>query len=228
MDLPVRGNDFLHVNGIGSTLEVRHTTTGFLQNYQAGRSIPGLEIEFPKAVAAPRGRVAKIECSRPGTSYALTGNNKRFELTHREVDLLANPIRKARQEKCGAQLIHVGNVKPLPVQEGSLSARAADDFAFLFEADGNAEDRILVGEVGCAVERIDDPFVLATAGSSGFFGEDGVIGIPLPDAVDDEGFAFLVGGCYQVRSPLELDLLLAAHIPLQHIAGGPCQLDSEV
>ena len=157
------------------------------------------------------------------------------------MDLLANAIRKARQEQCGAKLIHVGNVKPLPVQEGSLSARAgehfvstgivhsaADDLAFLFEADGNAEDRILVGEVGCAVERIDDPFVLATAGSTGFFGEDGVIGIPLPDAVDDEGFAFLVGGCYQVRSSLELDLLLAAHIPLQHIAGGPCQLDSEV
>ena len=51
-------------------------------------------------------------------------------------------------------------------------------------------------------------------GRSGLLGKNGVSGVPLANAADNERFGFFIGDGDQIRSSLELDLLLAGHIML--------------
>ena len=55
-----------------------------------------------------------------------------------------------------------------------------------------------------------------------------MIGISLANAADDERFGFLIRHGDQVRSSLQFNPLLAAHVMLQHIAAGPSEFDSEI
>ena len=95
----------------------------------------------------------------------------------------------------------------LPLRRAPLSAlgdeafffQRVEDYAELhaaatFVRDRNAELRIAVREVGGAVERIDNPSMVASmrAGAA-FLGEDRMGGKCAMDHLDDCGFGFVVG-----------------------------------
>ena len=52
--------------------------------------------------------------------------------------------------------------------------------------------------------------------------------ISLANSADDERFRFFVRDSNQVGPSLELDLLVAAHVMLQNIAGGAGQFECEL
>src|SRR5262245_40851574 len=86
-------------------------------------------------------------------------------------------------------------------------------------------------KIGCAIERIDDPFpfqILGSSGGAGFFCENRVIWIVLPNGLDNQSFGFFVRNRDKVRPSFQLHLLFAAHVVLQDIAAGAGELDCEV
>ena len=79
-----------------------------------------------------------------------------------------------------------------------------------------------MGKVRRSVERIDDPLPFRGAeqtGGAGLFCKNGVLGISLANAANDESFGLFVRNRNQVRSSFELNLFVAAHVMLQNIAG---------
>src|SRR5206468_207956 len=81
--------------------------------------------------------------------------------------------------------------------------------------------------VGRAVERIDDPAMAGGAGArAAFFGEDGVIGEAVPDAVDDQRFGLTVHLRHDIaRAALVADLAEGAEALEQEGAGAPGRVD---
>src|SRR5450432_1545395 len=64
----------------------------------------------------------------------------------------------------------------------------------MFEAHGNAKYRVAMGEIRCAVERVDVPAIFVVdAVASSLFAVDAVAGKVLVEALDDEAFAGAVG-----------------------------------
>ncbi len=76
-----------------------------------------------------------------------------------------------------------------------------------FVRDRYAELRIAVGEVGGAVERVDDPSMVALMGAgAAFLGENGVSGKCAMDHFDDRGLGFAIGFGNQIdRVGLAID-----------------------
>src|SRR5207249_6165940 len=100
----------------------------------------------------------------------------------------------------------------------------------LLKTNRDAEERILVRKIGGSVERIDDPLPFTGvrwSEGTGLFCKNRVIGISLANAADDERFGFLIRDGDQVRSSLQFNPLLAAHVMLQHIAAGPSERSEE-
>src|SRR5439155_3520968 len=131
------------------------------------------------------------------------GQNECFELVHGNSDFLADAIWKTGGQKSVAEPGNAGYLKPAAIEKRAGASRTAEQFipprvvdgaahhfTGLLKRDRNAKKRILVGEVGGAVKRIDNPLPAARAQLAGFFSEDGVIRIPLTNAADDERFAF--------------------------------------
>ena len=83
-------------------------------------------------------------------------------------------VRKTGREQRLVELGHFGNADRVAAQPRAISFDGAEaffaqrvvddaenDFSFVLQRDRDRELRIGMGEVGCAVERIDDPAISA-------------------------------------------------------------------
>ena len=125
-------------------------------------------------------------------------------------------------------------IRPAPAHRGEqlfpngIEHHRHDHIARLLEADRDTEHRIAVGEVGRAVQRIDEktPF-LVPLGESGLLGHDRNPGAPpLQDAEDG-----LLGLGVRLSHQVQLTLVANAQIdtgrvvPAEYAAGGQRRLD---
>src|SRR5881296_1862755 len=117
MDFPIRRQDLLRVHRIWISFEICDAPVGFLQNDQARRSIPRMEIQFPESVTAAHSGVAHIESGRTAPADALACENKRLELVHSENDFLANAVRKTGCQQAIAEPVDAGHLKPPAIEK---------------------------------------------------------------------------------------------------------------
>ncbi len=71
MHQPVRGQRLTAIDLKWSAIEVADSSASFLHNQDAGRRVPGIEIEFPETVEASAGHIAQVESRRPGAAHAV-------------------------------------------------------------------------------------------------------------------------------------------------------------
>src|SRR5205085_654366 len=100
---------------------------------------------------------------------------------------------------------------------------ADDHAALVFERDGDAKDGVAVRVVGRAVERVDDPLVLARRAAgrrhvARLLGEDGVARVVAAHALDDELLRGEVGLCDEVYVALARYLNRAPELLREHAA----------
>ena len=71
-------------------------------------------------------------------------------------------------------------------------------------------------------------FTRAATRSARLFGKDRVRGIPFTDAANHKRFALFIRDGHKIRSSFEFDLLVAAHVVLQDVAGRAGEINREV
>ena len=95
MDPSIRGKHLLARNIKLAAREVRNHAPRFLRNQHARRGIPGVQVEFPKAVVASAGHIAQIQ--RRGSRAPNTVLKQEFAeiFAGRGLDPLPSPVEYA-------------------------------------------------------------------------------------------------------------------------------------
>jgi len=232
VDERVGGDGFAAVDIEWRTIEARHRASGLLHQQDSGAGIPRIQVELPETVVAARGHIGQIERSRTGAADAMRAQGD-LVVEVNVGTLVALETRKAGAENGLSQRRGGGNIDR-PGIEGratslgggeQLVARrivenASDDFPLVLQSQGNAEDRISVGEIGRAIERIDIPAVGATVGvARTLFADDVVIGPGGAQAGDDEPLTGAVSLGHQIDVPLVLKADAAQEKRHQKFAG---------
>ncbi len=71
MQQAVRGQGLAAIEFKGRSIKARYLAPSLLNDQNAGRRIPGIEIELPEAVVTSRGHIAQIERRRARTAHAM-------------------------------------------------------------------------------------------------------------------------------------------------------------
>src|SRR3989304_248893 len=97
---------FITQNTEFGTFEISYTSAGFPYYYNRGCNIPGLELAFPEAVYAARGKITEVYGSRAGPPYLLSLHHKLPEQTKIVIRMLPSVIRKPCCEKCAVKPVN--------------------------------------------------------------------------------------------------------------------------
>jgi NADH:ubiquinone oxidoreductase subunit 4 (subunit M) len=82
VDPAVGRQDFPDVDRIRVASEIRDASAGFLCDDAAGGRVPGVELQFPKTVAASCGDITQVERSRSAAPHGLRFDQESAELSH--------------------------------------------------------------------------------------------------------------------------------------------------
>ena len=205
MNPQVAGDDIAVLQVTLITLEVGGDTARLLHQERTGRDVPGLEIELPEAVIAPRGDVGEIQRRRAGTT-----NTRRLQHEGSEGGQVGIQIGKIPEGETGAeqgsvQVFTLGDAQAAIIEVGAAAAAGGEELVMhrvihdgvlqaieMADANGDAELRHAVDEVGGAIEGVDDPLEVLIGNAATFFGEDAVIRVGAVDDLDDGGLGALV------------------------------------
>src|SRR5712691_11248378 len=170
--LIARHHRALFENGI-ATVEIGGKTARFAHEKKTGGEIPGRQAALPKAVEAARGNPRQIERGRAGAADPGDGALHGRKLRAKALQISPPAMRDAAAYDAIGEFAPCRHAKTAIVEIGALPALAdislvgdgiVDDtrhrHAFPQQRDRDREQRNAVEEIGGAVERIDDPYML--------------------------------------------------------------------
>ena len=208
MDRPVTCYQFLPINRMRSTLEVRHFATSFSEDDDSCRHVPWVQCHFPKSIEPASRDIAEIQGCRSSSTQSLHLQCESYEVVQVIVRGLANVVRKSGHEERTIEMIRCGHgnrnsieVSPVTDLRGEefVSSRVVDHpnnpASVAFHPDGHTVGGEPVGEVGRAIKRIDHPFVAGwrLLGQPTFLGKDTMGRKGVVNHVDDPLLRLVVG-----------------------------------
>ncbi len=236
----VAGEDLAAVEAELAAVEGRDPAARLAHDERARGHVPGREAALPEAVEAPAGEVAQVEGGRAVAPDGLRAHQERLEQGQHALRALAHVVGEARHQQRVLELRDVGDVDGLTVEGGAVPGgrgeglaahrvvhHARGQAAAHLDPDRDAEERVVVREVGGAVERVHEPAHrrgrrLARV-RPGLLGQDGVSGETAPDALEQQGLGAPVVLGDEVDAALALGPVRAAVALAQHGAGRPGQ-----
>jgi hypothetical protein len=163
---------------------------GFGDDQRPGGDVPGREPGLEEGVVPAGGDVAEVERGGAGAAHAGAALHHRLEDAQVVGEVVALSKRKAGADQRVGHARSLRDAQPLVVEEGAAALRREEevvprrvvddrllDLVAKGEADRDRVGRQAVDEVGRAVERVDDPDVLAVARAARaarLLGEDAV------------------------------------------------------
>ena len=109
MDTPITCDEFSPINRVRSTFEVRHFATGFAEDDDSCRHVPGIQCHFPKSIEPASGDIAKIQSRRSSSAQSLHLQRKSHEVIQIIVRGLANVVRKSGHEERTIEMVRCGH-----------------------------------------------------------------------------------------------------------------------
>lgn len=218
VDGVIGGEDVGAVEGGGTTFHVGAAAAGFVDEEDAGGLVPGVEAEFPEGVKAPGGDVGEVEGG--GASAADTVGEHGHLVEEVDIDVLVAACRgEAGGKEAFFEAGGAGDADRAVVEVSAGAAfggkhllaegvedDAGDEFAGVFQGEGDIEHGEAVGEVGGAVEGVDVPAEVGVGlMTTAFLGDDGVMGVVGAKAFDDELFGSPVSFGDEVEFAFEFE-----------------------
>ena len=245
MDRGVAGNNVTAVQRLVARGEVRHETAGLADQQHAGGDIPQAQPLFPEAIEAAGSHPGKVERGGPVAAHARADRHDFGKLLQKGVMVLATAAAKKRNARAEQRIRHrtsAGYAQTPFVQEGALAAfgeielvlhrvedrSGGDHLASLcvgfHHRDGNGEMRDAVKEVGCAVQRIDNPdrrVRVVAFNDTAFLQHETPVRTCLGQLLADRLFRIDVGAADKIRRPLAADLKILDLAEIaEHAAAG--------
>ncbi len=231
MDDAVGARNFILVDSIWRTRKNRGSGTCFCGHQKPGSRIPGFEMLLPEAVKTAAGHVAKIQGCRSQSSDPLGGPQASAETPHQWLEYGLVIVGKSGDQQAIGKYGGGGYENGGSIELGPLILDSHEQFAqkgrqdesgqyavIDRKSDGDTEQRQVVGKVGGAVQRIDDPSATAARMCPALFSQDGVVGKGLGDGVDDGRFGLDVSFGDQIDSPFFADRSKSAEMLPENLA----------
>ena len=221
VDLRVAGHHLALEQEVRLAGEVADQATGLGDHQRAGGHVPGVQAGLEEAVVPAGGHVAQVQRGGAGAAQAGAVLHHRLEHLHVAVEVVATAEREAGADQRFGQPRAARDPQPPVVQVGAAAARGVeqviargvvDDRLLHLAAEGqrdrHAVHREAVQEVRGAIERVDDPHVVAVLGAvlaTRFLGQDAVARVGGEDGLDDRGLGRAVDFADEVIRPLGAD-----------------------
>lgn len=188
-DLVPAGEEIAAFRDALTTDEVAIAATGLAHQQAACDHVPRFQSNLVIAVNATVRNICQIKRRRTRAADILGLAEQGAGHFNLRVEMGALPVRKTRGQQCSLQIIPRTGADAPVIQIGAIASTCGEQFvtqrvvddamhrlAVFEHADGYAEMRKTAQVVVRAIERVDDPDVLALALGTGFLGEDGVAG----------------------------------------------------
>src|SRR5262249_6226165 len=170
-------------------MEIGYFSAGFLDENDAGSRVPTFQTKFPETIEAACGNAGEIKCGGAVAADTVgTQSEIVIVVNIRTCQTLVNG--KTGAEKACRESRDFGDGDSVAVEGCTFAAGGSVELLVnrvvnhtdknliaLSKGNGNTETRVAMGEICCAVERVDVPakfsvVILAEA----FFGSNGVRG----------------------------------------------------
>src|SRR5262245_56502898 len=128
MDRPVTCDQLLSINGMGSTLEVRHCATSFSQDDHPSRHVPRVECHFPKSIEPAGCDIAEIQGCCSGSAQSLYLQRKSYEVVQIIIRGLANVVRKSGHEERTIEMVRCGHGNGNSIEVSPMTDLCGEEF----------------------------------------------------------------------------------------------------
>jgi len=221
-DLGRAGDDGAAVHVGVFAVNAGDEAAGFQDQQRAGRHVPLVQFHLPETIVEAGRDVRQIERRRARTAQAGRLGHQVLELGDVVVERGAVTEREAGADQGVAQLGGLRDTNPAVVHEGAGAAGGGEkivavrvvnhrlrELALDLQRDGHAVGRHTVQEIGGAIERIDDPDVIAlrvaARGAGSLLGDDAVARVGAEQRIYNRRFRVAVDFADEIARPLAVD-----------------------